>query len=279
MKKFRYGFLLSAIIGCLLMSASALAASKVWVPTVSTDYSIFDEGATLKTESRVFSFNNSGWVTKTGNRKYTWKNSTLKKITDLNTGRTTSFSYDKKGLLKKIIDYRRGVKEQYTYTWKKNVATVKLVSSYKDNRVKSYKIKIDEKKRMSSAEIIYKDGTKGKYTYQYYSNNNLKTYKERYADGSSRVSKYNKNGFLISRTSYDASGSITYVSKFKYFMDPKKKCPREEIVTSLNKATGDTSKRKSVFSSFKKVSQARNCIPTMALPSYFWTYTCGDWFF
>ena len=91
MKKFRYGFLLSAIIGCLLMSASALAASKVWVPTVSTDYSIFDEGATLKTESRVFSFNNSGWVTKTGNRKYTWKNSTLKKITDLNTGRTTSF--------------------------------------------------------------------------------------------------------------------------------------------------------------------------------------------
>jgi len=116
MKKRRYGFLLSVILGCLFMTASALAASKVWVPTMSTDYWIFDNGTSLKEDPRFFSVNSSGWVTRYGNVKYTWKNSALKKITYGSTGLTTSFIYDKKGLLKKIIDYRRGVKEQYTYT-------------------------------------------------------------------------------------------------------------------------------------------------------------------
>ena len=98
----------------------------------------------------------------------------------------------------------------------------------------------------------------------YYANGNYKS--TSYGTNGAEKTSYNKNGYPVKHigiiSHYNSDHVLikteNYTRSFSYTMDKKKKCPKEKLETESH-PDGTTYQFKTVYTSFKKVSGARNC--------------------
>lgn len=245
---------------------SAMAASGTYIPTAGTRYE-FKDGKWETIANIRFNYDKKGRLKSTRYENadggatissLKWSGNYVTKSTNtFESGRTyMAVRKFKDGLLKTYTHTSPDSKSTYSYKWKKKKASVKFtVTPASASSLVSVAVKVNGKKQIISETYKYSDGSAEKNEYKYFGNGNMKQYKRTDKHGVT-IQKFNKNGYITYFSStYDGDvGTETY----KYTMDKKKKCPKE-VTAEYTTSTGYSMLSKTVYTSFKKVSNPRNC--------------------
>ena len=264
-------FLVVLLIALIPSSVYAMGY-KGYIPTAGEHYYLDSEAGVWKLSSTFkYTYDSKGRIKKYESRDtdgdmytqtYKWKGDYVVKTTT-----STSYGYSstvsrtfKKNKIQKVkvasVSEGRQRTSVSTYKWKGKKAAV--TSKDSDGKVTSMTVKVNGKNKFVSMK-----GADWSETYSYYGNGNLKSYTYNYSGKNS--SSYNKKGFRTKGTgtvSYYSDDVLTktdtYTTKDSFTMNKKKKCP-QQIIETETYPDGRIHQSKTVFTSYKKVSGARNC--------------------